>query len=231
MAVRMRLPPGVFPIILFSLGEPNDDEIAVGKREVPLVFQYRIVPMTFPFDTKHRPWKEGQETLMSPTATCADLLANMNIPIRRDIQSRIEHVRLDPLPLEQTWKDMTLKAERQGVARHSVSACCEQAACTDRCLQFPEGEQWVLEILTPQWGIDEVRVVSSRVNQGGSSRETYEFKDDPGIWPVLRVPCRYCPLTSCVTNCSNGEYATGFSDIVVRVCALLAADSVRPANL
>ena len=221
MVVRTgTLPAGVFPIILFSLGEPGENEIAVGRREVPLVFQYRIVPMTFAFDTKYPPWKEGRDTLMSQTAKCADLIANTNIRIRRDGSSTVENVRLDPLPLEQPWKGRTLTAKQQGVARHSVSACCDQDACLDRCLQFPQGELWMLEILTPQWGVDEVRVVSGRVNQGGSSRETYEIKEDPGIWPVLRVPCLYCPIKSCVTNCSNGEYSTGFADIVVRPCEL-----------
>lgn len=209
------LPPGVFPIILFSLGEPNDNEIAVGKRQIPTKFQYRIVPMTFPFDAQHRPWKSERETLMSQTSRCADLLANRDIRIRRDGKTTTENVRLDPLPLEQTWEGMTFKSEREGIQRHFLSTCCNQAECKDRCLKFPEGERWMLEILTPQWGVDEVRVVSSLVNQGGSSREFYVVQEDPGVWPVLRVPCLYCPLKSCISNCSNGEYSTGLTDVVV----------------
>jgi hypothetical protein len=209
------LPPGVFPIILFSLGEPNDNEIAVGKRQIPTKFQYRIVPMTFPFDVQHRPWKSERETLMSQTSRCADLLANRDIRIRRDGKTTTENVRLDPLPLEQTWEGITFKSEREGIQRHFLSSCCNQAECKDRCLKFPEGERWMLEILTPQWGVDEVRVVSSLVNQGGSSREFYVVQEDPGVWPVLRVPCLYCPLKSCISNCSNGEYSTGLTDVVV----------------
>jgi hypothetical protein len=110
---------------------------------------------------------------------------------------------------------MTFKSEREGIQRHFLSSCCSQAECLDRCLKFPEGERWMLEILTPQWGVDEVRVVYGLANQGGSSRESYVVQEDPGVWPVLRVPCLYCPLKSCISNCSNGEYSTGLTDVVV----------------
>lgn len=208
------LPPGVFPIILFSLGEPNDNEIAVGKRQIPTKFQYRIVPMTFPFDVQHQPWKSEGETLMSQTSRCADLLANRDIRIRRDGKTTTENVRLDPLPLEQTWEGMTFKSEREGIQRHFLSSCCNQAECTDRCLKFPEGERWMLEILTPQWGVDRVDEVY-RVEGEAYTFETQTIKRDPGVWPVLRVPCLYCPLKSCISNCSNGEYSTGLTDVAV----------------
>lgn len=72
----------------------------------------------------------------------------------------------------------------------------------------------MLEILAPQWAVDRVEEIY-RVEGEAYTFETQTIRRDPGIWPVIRVPCLYCPLTSCITNCSHGEYSTGLSDYAV----------------
>ncbi len=170
--------------------------------------------MTYAFDTKHLPWAQERKTLMSQTAKCSDLIANLNVRVRRDGSDTVENVRLDPLPLEQRWEGMTFKAEQPGALRHTVNSCCDEDTCLDRCLQFPHGERWMLEILAAQWAVERVDEVY-RVEGEAYTFDTQTIRQDPGVWPVMRVPCLYCPLKGCITNCSNGEYSTGLANIVV----------------
>lgn len=208
------LQPGVLPILLFSTSGQLESEIAVGKRTVPNIFYYRVVPMTFAFDASHPPWVLERDTLMSQTGKCSDLIANLNIRVRRDGSGTVENVKLDPLPLEQRWEGMTFKADQPGIPRHAVSSCCDQDTCLDRCLQYAQGERWMLEIVAAQWAVDRVDEVY-RVEGEAYTFETLTTRRDPGVWPVIRSPCLYCPLKSCVTNCSNGEYSTGYANVVV----------------
>jgi hypothetical protein len=78
------------------------------------------------------------------------------------------------------------------------------------CLQSDRALQWNLEILAPQWGFDQSRVLLAHSTFGGSY-ETYGSKGDAGVWPVYRVPCDFCPVKSCNTTCTNGEFATDYA--------------------
>lgn len=193
----------------------------MGRRTTPEVFQYRITQTREA--GPYPPWVSDVHTdaIMARGATCAEILENTKIKFR-DRLGIERDIPLEPVPLEQTWTpDGTkLRTDRPGVQRNRVTSCCDASRCTDRCLLFSQGELWVLEINAPSWGVDEIVVVrgAGRVNQGGGSNDVVNIKRDPGVWPVMRIPCLYCPITSCITNCSNGEYATGFTDVSVRLC-------------
>ena len=204
---------GELPILVFSEGNARADEIIVGlRREVPVVFQYRISPAGQPYDTQHYPWVLDEDTKVKPGATCAALIANQFIRVSRAVGGTVEQKKLEPIPVSQMWNGNTLATDNPGIVRSRVSACCRQDNCLDRCLRFPTGETWILEINAPQWGVAATSVV--KANQGGSYTLTTP-NGDPGVWPVMRIPCLYCPIVSCITNCSNGQYSTGYSSIVV----------------
>ncbi len=78
------------------------------------------------------------------------------------------------------------------------------------CLQNDKPYSWNLEIFAPQWGYDQSREVIIRAAYGGAY-ETYGSKGDAGVWPVYRVPCDFCPVKSCITTCTNGEFATDYA--------------------
>jgi hypothetical protein len=208
------LAPTDLPILLFSdAGITAWDELNVGrKRDTPPKFYYRIIPPDSELDPKHKPWARTDR--VAPGTKCADLLANSYIRIRTITRST--NIPLEPVPIQVEWKDNTFKTDNPGISKNRVSTCCDAATCKDRCLQFETGQTWLLEISAPQWGIDtSFDPVEYRSNQGGGYFKPVE-QSDPGMWPVLRVPCVYCPLLNCITNCSNGEYATAHSEYLVR---------------
>jgi hypothetical protein len=210
------LAPTDLPTLLFYDGIAAWDELSVGrKRESPSKFYYRIIPSDSPLDPKHQPWARTDR--VAPGTKCAELLANSYIRIRTIIDSEgSRKIPLEPVPLQVEWKGNVFKTDTPGINKNRVSTCCDAATCTDRCLQFDTGPTWLLEISAPQWGVDtSYDPVEYRSNQGGGYFKPAE-QSDPGMWPVLRVPCVYCPLLNCITNCSNGEYATGYSEYLVR---------------
>jgi hypothetical protein len=223
------LAPKDLPILLFSdAGITAWDELNVGrKRETPPKFYYRIIPPDSALDPKHQPWATTNR--VAPGTTCADLIANSYIRIRTIIDSEgSRKIPLEPVPFQVEWKGNTFKTDNPGINKNRVSACCDAATCTDRCLQFETGQTWLLEISAPQWGIDtSYDPVEYRSNQGGGYFKQAE-QSDPGMWPVLRVPCVYCPLLNCITNCSNGEYATGYSEYLVRAFIERSTECLTP---
>jgi hypothetical protein len=204
-----------FPLLSANPIDPTMYEVDIGRKDKPVVFQYRIVPRREA--SRYPPWVKDEvvDAIVQQGATCSDFLQNRIVRFR-DINGQEMVFPLEPVPLEQIWPlDGTkIKTDNPGIQRNRVSSCCDAQACRDRCLLFPNGENWILEINALRWGVDQVDEVY-RVEGEAYTFETVETKKDPGVWPVMRIACRYCPLTSCVTNCSNGEYATGFADLSV----------------
>ena len=207
------------PTISMSAAQ-SEDELDVGPRFTPNQFQYRI---TRTRETRaYPPWVSDavMDSVMSPGITCAQYLQKDRIRFRGET-GELQEIPLAPVPLEQTWApDGTkLHTDSPGIQRNRVSSCCDAETCTDRCLLFRGGEPWFLEINAPSWAVYKVT--------DGYQPEDVAFgfvmltpqeqiiKKDPGIWPVMRIPCHFCPIKSCITNCSNGEYSSGYADSTV----------------
>lgn len=206
----VRLEPGELPLISVYASQNGAREVVVGQRQTPEVFQYRISPTKT--GSQYPPWVDDSliEAMTPRGVTCASILSNSFIRFRSRMEV-ITQVPFIPVPLEQAWAPANthFKTDKPGIQRNMLSPTCD---ATNRCLVFEKGEVWVLEIVTPSWGVDEIVVVRGGANQGGGTNDVVNIKRDPGLWPVMRIPCLYCPLKSCITNCSNGEYATGFAD-------------------
>jgi hypothetical protein len=213
-----KLAPDKLPMLSLTTGFDEPDVAYVSGRNIPVAFQYRVVPSFA--ESKYPPWLDDFRAKAISTegvTTCATLLSQQSIRVRGPT-GETQDVPLRPMPLEQEWDKNVIKTDKPGIERNRLSTCCDEEKCLDRCLILPKGEPAVLEISAPSYGKVEV-VTSNRVNQGtwrgyGDSGQIV-MKYDPGLWPVMRIPCLYCPIKSCITNCSNGEYSTGYTDYSV----------------
>jgi len=212
------LAPDKLPILSLTAGTDEADVAYVGRRTVPVTFQYRVTKSLA--QSKYPPWIDdlkAKAISREGATTCAALLFQQSIQVRGLTGGDLD-VPLRPIPLEQEWDRNLIKTDQPGIERTRLSTCCDEEKCLDRCLLLPKGEPAFLEINAASYGKVEV-VTSNRVNQGsargyGDSGQIV-LKYDPGLWPVMRIPCLHCPIKSCITNCSNGEYSTGYTDYSV----------------
>jgi hypothetical protein len=225
----------LFPVIYFSFEDAGPNELTRNPNtDVPTVFQYRLTdgalkpgPTWYSEDDAERSrpawFDDAQVRAKLPSGqarvNCHAYISQGTVPVKRTSSGGVQKVRLEPVPSQQLWNNNLLKTSTPGITVGSVSACCDPAQCPAVCLLGDRALQWNLEILAPQWGFDQSRVLlSSRATFGGSY-ETYGSKGDAGVWPVFRVPCDFCPIQSCNTTCVNGEYATDYAVYsAVRAC-------------
>ena len=217
----------LLPIIKFAYQNPEPGEVSIDpkRHDVPGVFQYRIALAAskpgwpwYAEDDKERkrtPWFLDSDIFpvvqsLQARYTCRALVATGYVPVRRTFNGPIENIRLEPVPSQQVWNRETLTTDTPGILLNRLSSCCDASACMDRCLQYDTAQAGYLEVLAPQWGVFEP---DKKITPafGGSYTTTGE-RSDPGVWPVYRVPCDYCPLKSCITNCTNGNFVTGLAD-------------------
>lgn len=212
----------LFPVIVFTKQSAGPNELIMSPNtEVPTVFQYRVTdsalkpgPAWYSEDDadRSRPqwFDDAQVRAKLPSAdrlNCHAYISQGTVPIKRTSNGKVENVRLEPVPSQQLWNNNLLKTNTPGLSLKSVSACCDPAQCPGVCLLGDQAFPWFLEILAPRWGYDQTSQVVLHATFGGSY-ETYGSKGDAGVWPVFRVPCDFCPIQSCNTTCTNGEYAT-----------------------
>ena len=197
----------------------NDGSTDARLGDIPDNFQSRIscgsdaLPPINPWITDERIAQQ-----ISPT-TCRQLLSQTSIRLKTS-SSQQNYLQRDffPIPASQTWRGNAVNVpnpSKQGTQAKSLSPCCRQSECPNICLQNPEPQRCYLEIFTISTGVipedsfraEVVRAVTGQqlTTIGGAF---FRFR--------FRVPCDHCPLSNCITNCSNGEYATGFADTSVR---------------
>lgn len=214
----------LFPVIVFTFQDPGPNELAyTPNTDVPTVFQYRITDAALKpgpkwyadddQDSSRAPWFDDTQVLPkfgTQRVNCHTYVSQGTVPIKRTSTSSVENVRLEPVPTQQLWNNNLLKTNAPGLPLNRLSSCCEPSQCPSVCLQNDKAASWYLEVLAPQWGYDQSRVVTIRAAYGGAY-ETYGSRGDPGVWPVYRVPCDFCPVKSCTTTCTNGQFATDYA--------------------
>lgn len=201
----------------------NDGSTNTQLGDIPDNFQSRIAcgsevtPLLNPWITDEQIAQQ-----VSPTS-CRQLLAQTSIRLKTS-SGQQGYLQRDffPIPASQTWRGNTVtvpKPERQGTLGKRLSPCCRQSECPTVCLQNPEPQKCYLEVYTISTGVVyEDSLWADTVRQFTGQDLNYEG----GAFFRLRfrVPCDYCPLSNCISNCSNGEYATGFSDTSVRTFSI-----------
>lgn len=200
----------------FSDGSNNN-----ALADIPDNFQSRIA-CDKDLLTIHKPWISDEQIAqqVSPT-TCRQLLSQTSIRLKTSSKQKDYQQRnFFPVPATQNWRGKTVDvttSSRLGTHGHSLSPCCRQAECPSVCLQHAEPKKCHLEVFTistlvvyeESFRADFIRFFTGQsiTTEGGAF-----------LIPRFRIPCDYCPLANCITNCSNGEYATGYAEISVRRC-------------
>jgi hypothetical protein len=217
----------LFPTVVFTFDDPGPNELSrEPNTDIPTIFQYKITdaalkpgPTWFSDDDRDKsrwPWFDDTQVLAKlpskqARVNCHAYISQGTIPIKRTTGGAVTNVRLEPVPAQQTWNGNSLKTDSPGLPLNRVNSCCNPSQCPTVCLQSDRALQWNLEILAPQWGFDQSRVLLASRSTFGGSYETYGSKGDAGVWPVYRVPCDFCPVKSCNTTCTNGEFATDYA--------------------
>ena len=185
-----------------EIGFNNDrSESSSFQDNLPDNFYYRINCNSQRIDSPWIPDGSIAQTI-SPT-TCKTLLSAKVINVKTYKQNPITFtINLLPVPQILEWGGYRLASDTGPLVSH-ISDCCDATVCTDRCLESPQAQKCYLEVVIPE--------TQSRAKAWGPMMETYAIT----LKPVFRIPCDYCPLVACVKQCSNGEYATGYSDFQV----------------
>lgn len=189
-----------------EIGFNNDrNEISLFQ-DVPDNFYYKVNCMSAPISKPWIPDAMIAQTI-SPT-TCKTLLSTKVIKLKTYQQNPYTiSVNLVPLPQIMEWNGYKKAFMDPGQPTSRLSDCCDATVCTDRCLENPQAQKCYIEIMIPE--------ILRRIVDWGPRTESYSFD----MKTVFRISCDYCPLVSCVSQCSNGEYATGYSDY--QVCLLV----------
>jgi hypothetical protein len=188
----------------------------MAEKDVPDSFQYRINCGENIFLTTKLWIPDARIPATISRTTCKKLLEVDFIKLKTyPAEQTARNIRLIPVPASQTWNGVQLQQSWTGVDRNRISSCCDREQCTSICLEFAAAKQCHLEIYT---------VGQGQVYAVGAEAEVVRYFTGVSQTTIggaflhsrFRVPCDYCPLTNCITNCTNGQYATGYSDIVVR---------------
>ena len=198
----------------FNYGMTSD---RMAEKDVPDSFQYRINCGEDVISTDKLWIPDARIPDTISRTTCKTLLEVDFIKLKTyPAEQTARNIRLIPVPALQTWNSVQLQQSRTGIDRNRISSCCDREQCTSICLEFPAAQQCHLEIYTVGQGqvyAEGIGADVARIFSGGVSQTTI---GGAFLHSRFRVPCDYCPLTNCITNCTNGQYATGYSDIVVR---------------
>lgn len=184
-----------------EIGFNNDRNENYYLADLPDNFYFRISCNS---QTPSNPWiPDAMIAQTISSTTCKTLLSTKVIKVRLNQQMpTIFSVNLIPVPQIMDWGGYK-RAFIPGQPVSRISDCCDATVCTDRCLEQPQAQRCYIEVLIPE--------TLRRAVAWGPMTETYSFD----LRTVFRIPCDYCPLVDCVRQCSNGEFATGYSDYQV----------------
>lgn len=198
----------------------NDWSNDVMMQNIPESFQYRI-ECDRPHPEPDRLWITPEQIAqqISP-ATCRELVLKNKITLKPFYTStasgNTREIDFIPIPASQTWRGSQLNQAKTGIPARKLSSCCRQSECPDVCLQTPEPKKCFLEVYTIRTGQIYDDSVGAQIVEGITGSAQYTT-GGAVLHMRFKIPCDYCPLANCVTNCSNGEYATRTSTYQVWV--------------
>lgn len=197
-------------------GRLNTNQGGRDKKDVPGQLQYVVRCNNEGYF--RTPWatQATVNTLVSYT-TCSKLLETRHLTVKPSKDSKdIVYVPLVPVPRSQAVQGVKLETYLPGQVRGSMSTCCTPSACPDKCLKTTGPQKCNLMIVEPTVINDGVTPDSEwKKFFNGEWGEFGKGSSYPAFNLFMMVPCDYCPLVSCVSNCTNGEFATGYSNYVV----------------
>ena len=185
--------------------------------QIPDSFQHRVS-----CDSQEPPQAWIQDYFMNKAVAytnCKNLVAQSTISLKTNIlDSKPRSIPFRPIPVSQDWEGYKVTST-PGEGMYQLSTCCDRDQCPTICLANPKAQRCYLEVFTtgPEYDID--YSAGSLIAQGFTGK--FNRKVSGGkLYPRFRIPCEYCPLTNCITNCTNGQYATKYSDYQVGLVLL-----------
>jgi hypothetical protein len=197
----------------------NDWSGDVIMQNIPESFQYRIECDT-PHSVTDNLWiTPAQIAEQISPATCRQLISKNKITLKTSYTSvaggNTREIDFIPIPASQTWRGSQLNQGKTGIPARKLSSCCRQSECPTVCLQTPEPRKCFLEVYTIRTGLVYDNSLGAQFVEGVTGSAQYTTGGS-FLHMRFKIPCDYCPLKNCVTNCSNGEFATRTSAYQVK---------------
>lgn len=186
----------------------------VSDGDVPERFYYNFDCSGLP--STETPWvKDAHVERKVEYTNCANLLQQTTIQVATKYDIRLPIVSRPLVPVSQSinWNGYTIVNDNPGDPAYRLSRCCTPSGCPDRCLKNAYGKRCMLDIqaleIETTWmsveegfkeSITKAGTIFKYLSSGGDYRNRRAVSR-----LVARIPCEYCPLANCVTNCSNGE--------------------------
>jgi hypothetical protein len=147
--------------------------------------------------------------------SCKNLVAQSTITLKTNFfDRRPRSIPFRPVPVSQDWQGYKI-ASTPGESAYQLSTCCDPEKCPNICLVNSQAQRCHLEIFTVGAQYEEDTRSADSLFYNAFMRK-FKMKVVGGrLNRRFRIPCEYCPLTNCITNCTNGQYATQYSDYQV----------------
>lgn len=139
---------------------------------------------------------------------CVELLQNPYVDVYYPSK---ETLKLKPVPLNQEVNGFQVYSQNTAPPIELLTTCCNEADCPSKCLDLSRVDQDCdLEVYTIGASIvydDGPAAAVARIFTGQDT-----FKMDGAFLKFLyRIKCKHCFIKSCITNCTNGQFANDFS--------------------
>ena len=216
----------------FKIDDGGENFPRVPEDRIPESFQHRVSCNS---PSEANPWIQDDYIGEAVAYTnCRNLVIQSTITLKTYFaDSKPRSIPFRPVPVSQDWKGYTVTSS-PGQSARQLSSCCDADKCPNVCLVNSKAQRCHLEIFTV--GAAYVADINSASSQFANAfTKKFQMKEEGGrLVRRFRIPCEYCPLTSCNTTCTNGQYATQYSDYQVLAVflgrALLLPDKKKRAG-
>lgn len=164
----------------------------LNKREIPLVaHRIECSPNYNKFSlASELPWITYSELEKKMTfgENCANYLKDDTIYVSdaRFAVYSTKITRLFPIPPTLPFRGYTITTNYPGLKKSKISDCCDQRNCSHLCAEPRPSDPCYLNLYTV-------------INAGSDENRVYNYQI------ILSIPCIFCQLTSCTTQCQDGQ--------------------------
>lgn len=142
---------------------------------------------------------------------CSDLLKNEVMILLTNANPAVAYPRrLQGMPVNNEKDGKSIRIPEASVPTELVTSCCNPSDCPTQCIDASRANQdcvlevYVLALVTDYrniklyyWEFYGQKVAGTKMSTNPEESLIYQL--------LLRVKCKYCFLTNCVTECKNGQ--------------------------
>lgn len=160
-------------------------------------------------------------------AKCSELLRNEVMILLTNTNPAVAYPRrLQGMPVNNVKDGKSITIREASVATELVTSCCSPTDCPTQCIDASQANQdCVLEVYALALTKDYRNIKSYSLEWYGQKVAGTQTSTDPEeslIYQLLlRVKCKYCFLTNCVTECKNGQVRLLYMSFRFPACTLI----------